>query len=462
MAFTVGATLAKDSEGDAIPGGLLSADIAGGGVGPTFFYHGVVDGLAGENKLEVTSANAMKAVLVAGTAAFGKLAANSGVDIGDVDVTSVPADPFGANADAASATGSISAKLRFIAATGIPITGTVTVASHAVTNAGTFAVQAAIADGADVTLGAKADAKSASTDTTAVTLMQVSKQISFSMQAAAASLAGTLTVGSHAVTNAGTFAVQETGSWVQVDDAAFTQGTSKIAVVGATFDDTSPDSIDEGDGGAIRMSANRNLYVRIRDNAGNERGLNVDASGQIAVTLASAQTLATLTSITNVVHVDDNSGSLTVDNGGTFAVQPAGSAAHDAVASANPVLTGGYASLARPSAVSGDGDAVNSWVTRYGAQATVPAYGSKGVVTLQSNSTGTTYNAFSSQACLQATLINDTGVDLEVRFDGAGSTFILWSGASFTVLGIANVSEIGYRRKDTSNTQVTLAAVWNS
>lgn len=68
--------------------------------------------------------------LVAGTA-----------NIGDVDVLTVPADPFGANADAASATGSISAKLRFIAATGIPITGTVTVASHAVTNAGVFAVQ---------------------------------------------------------------------------------------------------------------------------------------------------------------------------------------------------------------------------------------------------------------------------------------------------------------------------------
>ena len=37
----------------------------------------------------------------------------------------VTADPFGANADAASATGSISAKLRFIAATGIPITSAV-------------------------------------------------------------------------------------------------------------------------------------------------------------------------------------------------------------------------------------------------------------------------------------------------------------------------------------------------
>lgn len=55
--------------------------------------------------------------LPAGTNAIGKLAANSGVDIGDVDVTSVPADPFGANADAAATaggTGSIQAKLRLI------------------------------------------------------------------------------------------------------------------------------------------------------------------------------------------------------------------------------------------------------------------------------------------------------------------------------------------------------------
>lgn len=36
-------------------------------------------------------------------------------NIGDVDVLTVPADPFGANADASSATGSISAKLRYIA-----------------------------------------------------------------------------------------------------------------------------------------------------------------------------------------------------------------------------------------------------------------------------------------------------------------------------------------------------------
>lgn len=50
--------------------------------------------------------------LVAGTA-----------NIGDVDVLTVPADPFGVNADAASASGSISAKLRQIATNGLPVAG---------------------------------------------------------------------------------------------------------------------------------------------------------------------------------------------------------------------------------------------------------------------------------------------------------------------------------------------------
>lgn len=95
-------------------------------------------------------------------------------------------------------------------------------------------------------------------------------------------------VPSHAVTNAGTFAVQESGTQVQADDAVFIPATSKILMIGAEFDDVATDSVDEGDGGAVRMSANRNLYVRIRDNAGNERGLNIDANGALAATVTNA------------------------------------------------------------------------------------------------------------------------------------------------------------------------------
>lgn len=64
-------------------------------------------------------------------------------------------------------------------------------------------------------------------------------------------------------------------------------------LLGAEFDDTAPDSVDEGDVGKLRISANRNLFVTIRDAAGNERGLNIDASGQLAITHAALTELAT-------------------------------------------------------------------------------------------------------------------------------------------------------------------------
>lgn len=48
-----------------------------------------------------------------------------------------------------------------------------------------------------------------------------------------------------------------------------------------------------------------------------------------------------------------------------------GPAAHDAAASGNPVIDGGVASAAAPTSVSADGDAVQAWYLRNGAQATV-------------------------------------------------------------------------------------------
>jgi hypothetical protein len=70
---------------------------------------------------------------------------------------------------------------------------------------------------------------------------------------------------------------------VIADDAAFTPASTKVVMAGATFDDAAPDSVNEGDAGALRMSANRNLYVNIRDNAGAERGLNIDGNGRLSV-----------------------------------------------------------------------------------------------------------------------------------------------------------------------------------
>lgn len=74
------------------------------------------------------------------------------------------------------------------------------IADSGSTTAVTGNVATTAADGSNVVLGAKADAKSTATDTTAITMMQVLKEISAMEQAPA----------SRAVTNAGTFATQAT------------------------------------------------------------------------------------------------------------------------------------------------------------------------------------------------------------------------------------------------------------
>lgn len=81
---------------------------------------------------------------------------------------------------------------------GSAVTQPVSIASGGVAS-GAYA-SGSISDGADVTQGAKADAKSTATDTTAITVMSVLKEISFMEQ----------TPASRAVTNAGTFAAQVT------------------------------------------------------------------------------------------------------------------------------------------------------------------------------------------------------------------------------------------------------------
>lgn len=82
-----------------------------------------------------------------------------------------------------------------------------------------------IADGASVTLGAKADAKSTATDTTPITIMSALKQISASVQAMVTSLAGSLTV--NLPTGASTSANQT---------SQITQETASAAALGTTAD----------------------------------------------------------------------------------------------------------------------------------------------------------------------------------------------------------------------------------
>jgi hypothetical protein len=79
-----------------------------------------------------------------------------------------------------------------------------------------------VVDGAVVTLGAKADAKSTATDTTSVSAMSVLKQISASVQAPP----------SQAVTNAGTFSVQDATTTAAINNSALALGQGALAAAG--------------------------------------------------------------------------------------------------------------------------------------------------------------------------------------------------------------------------------------
>ena len=197
-------------------------------------------------------------------------------------------------------------------------------------------------------------------------------------------------------------AVEISDNPIVVDDAAFSPGTSSVSMVGAEFDDDSPDGVDEGDAGALRMSANRNLYTQIRDAAGNERGVNVTAAGALQVDPSGVTQPVSIAATIQTDVVDDAtrdlgkvdvasldqytpvSGRLPVDgsgvtqpvsgtvtanlSAGTNTNEVVGDVAEDAALAGNPLRMGMRASTAIPTAMSADGDAVTPWANRSGAQ----------------------------------------------------------------------------------------------
>lgn len=166
------------------------------------------------------------------------------------------------------------------------------VPSHAVTNAGTFAVQATEADGANTTLGSKADAKSTATDTTAITAMSVLKQISASVQAPP----------SQAVTNAGTFAAQAdlvkvNGTTTDTNSGVKSAGTLRVVL--ATDQPAltnkilvTPDS--------VALPANQSVNVAQINGVATTMGNGTSGTGVQRVTIASDSTANVATIGTSV------------------------------------------------------------------------------------------------------------------------------------------------------------------
>lgn len=116
------------------------------------------------------------------------------------------------------------------------------------------------------------------------------------------------------------------------DAAAFTFGTTPVGLTAFVVDDVGTNTVAENSAGAGRMNTNRIPYFDLSKSAANTAAFLVTGTGgtfpvtsagltnldvALSTRLKPADTLAgvtTLGTITNVVHVDDNAGSLTIDN----------------------------------------------------------------------------------------------------------------------------------------------------
>jgi hypothetical protein len=119
--------------------------------------------------------------------------------------------------------------------------------------------------------------------------------------------------------------------------------------------------------------------------------------------------------------------------------------------------------LARiPALVSGRMPVDGSGVTQPVSGSVTPVLTSGGHISATTAVSGTGYVAFGGQACKQLTILNGTGVDIGVTVGGAGVEVPVLAGTYFTFFGLTNANQLSVRRVDTSTTQVTVAARWES
>lgn len=150
------------------------------------------------------------------------------------------------------------------------------------------------------------------------------------------------------VSIAATVTVQDNASLV--DNAAFTDGTTRVVMDGFIFDETAGTGLTENDAAAARIDSKRAQVLVLEDATTRGQRATVSAAGAVKVDGSA---------VTQPV-----SGTVAVS--GTVPV--AGDVAHDGVDSGNPIKVGGYGSNTQPTGVSLDGDRVNAWFTRAGLQ----------------------------------------------------------------------------------------------
>lgn len=85
-------------------------------------------------------------------------------------------------------------------------------------------------------------------------------------------------------------------------------------------------------------------------------------------------------------------------------------------------------------------------------------YSSITILNQQTAAAGASFSTFANTPCKQLDIVNNSGADIVYQRNGAGGTMRVPNGSSRMVQGITNANQIGIRRLDSSNTQVTVDA----
>lgn len=93
---------------------------------------------------------------------------------------------------------------------------------------------------------------------------------------------------------------------VIVDDSAFAIGTDSVTVSGFLADETTPDSVNEGDVGAARMTLDRKQLMVLADATTDSQRLAIDSSGHAQVDLAAVSVTAVPVSADSSANSETN------------------------------------------------------------------------------------------------------------------------------------------------------------
>jgi hypothetical protein len=77
------------------------------------------------------------------------------------------------------------------------------------------------------------------------------------------------------------------------------------------------------------------------------------------------------------------------------------------------------------------------------------------------STTGTAFVQLANHPCDSVTMINDSGQTMKVKIKSSTSYISVFSGSYFTFDGINNSEELFIKRKDESNTPLTVEYIYN-